>query len=114
MEDIDTSDLIMLIVDVFEQMLLSLYKAGKKVSFNGMKGNHDRFTEKKDFDPNREPALIVYKFLQRVLENTTIKINILKDKCNIIKNGNIKYLFIHGDGLSEKEIERRALAEIED
>jgi hypothetical protein len=36
MEAIDTSDLIMLIVDVFENMLVSLYKAGKKVTFNGM------------------------------------------------------------------------------
>jgi hypothetical protein len=70
-------------------------KAGKTVSFNGMKGNHDRFTENKDFDPNREPALIVYKFLQKVLENTTIKVNILNDKANIIKSGNVKFLFIH-------------------
>lgn len=114
MENIDTSDLIMLIVDVFENMLVSLMKAGKKVNFNGMKWNHDRFTEKKDFDPNREPALLVYKFLQRILENTTIKINILKDKANVIKSWKIKYLFLHWDWLTPAELNRRALAEAED
>jgi len=36
MEDINTEELIMLIVDVFEQMLISLYKAGKVVTLNGM------------------------------------------------------------------------------
>jgi len=114
MEHIDTSDLIMLIVDVFEQMLVSLMKAGKIVNFNGMKGNHDRFTEHKEFDPNREPALLVYKFLQRILENTGIKVNILNDKANIIKSWKIKYLFLHWDGLSPAELNRRALAETED
>ena len=104
----------MLVVDTFENMLTSLYKAGKKVTFNWMWWNHDRFTEKKDFDPNREPALLVYKFLQRVLENTTVKVNLLREKANIIKNGNIKYVFIHWDWLSDAEVRRRALAEIED
>jgi len=36
MENINTEELIMLIVDTFEQMLVSLYKAGKVVTFNGM------------------------------------------------------------------------------
>ena len=114
MEDIETSDLIMLIVDVFEQMLVSLYKEWKNVIFNWMNWNHDRFTEKKEFDPTRQPALLVYKFLQRVLENTTVKINLLKDKANVIKSWKIKYVFIHWDWLSPAEINRRAMAEIED
>lgn len=114
MEDIDTSDLIMLVVDVFEKMLVTIMKSGKNVTFNGMKWNHDRFTEKKDFDPNREPALIIYKFLQRILQETTIKVNILNDKANIIKSWKIKYIFIHWDWLSTAELNRRALAETED
>jgi hypothetical protein len=36
MEDIWTEDLIMLAVDVIQNMLVELYKAGKKVTFNGM------------------------------------------------------------------------------
>lgn len=114
MEEITTEDLIMLIVDVFEQMLVTLYKAGKTVTFNGMGGNHDRFTDKKEFDPYRTPAMIVYRFIQKMVENTSIKINILRDRANVIRSGNVKYVFIHGDWLSEAEIKRRALAEIED
>lgn len=114
MEDITTEELVMLIVDTFENMLVELYKAGKTVTFNGMGGNHDRFTEKKEFDPYRTPAMIVYRFLERVVKNTNIKINILRDKANVIKNSWVKYVFIHWDWLSPVEINRRALAESED
>lgn len=114
MENIQTADLIMFIVNVFEEMLVSLYKIWKTVTFNGMLWNHDRFTEKKEFDPYRTPWLVIYKFLQRLLEQTSIKINILTEKANIIKSWKIKYVFLHWDGLSEAEIKRRALANISD
>ena len=114
MEDITTEDLVMMIVDVFEQMLMSLYKAGKKVIFNGMWWNHDRFTEKKEFDPYKTPAMIIYRFLQKIVEDTWIKINILRDKANEIKSGKIKYIFMHGDSLSPVEVNRRAMAAMED
>ena len=114
MENINTEDLVMMIVDVFEQMLVTLYKSGKIVTFYGMGGNHDRFTEKWEFDPYRTPAMIVYRFLHKIVKGTTIKINILRDRANIIKNWKIKYVFLHGDWLSESEVKRRAINEIED
>lgn len=114
MEQINTEDLVMLIVDVFEQMLLELYKNGKKVTFNGMWGNHDRFTEKKELDPYRTPAMIVYRFLQKIVENTNIKVNILRDKINIVKSKNVKYVFMHGDWLSPAELNRIAIQQKED
>lgn len=114
MENINTEELIMLIVDMFEQMLLTLYKAGKRVTLNGMGWNHDRFTEKKEFDPYRTPAMIVYRFLQKIVENTNIKINILREKVNVIKNWKVKYVFLHWDSISETEIKRIALKEQED
>lgn len=113
MEDINTEDLIMLITDIFDNMLSSLYKAGKVITFNWLWGNHWRFTEKKDFDPQRTPEMLIYRFLQKVLENTTVKINILRDRANVIKSNNIKYVFIHWDWLSEAEIKRRAINEVE-
>lgn len=113
MENISTEDLIMLIVDVFEQMLLSLYKVWKTVTFNGMWGNHDRFADKKEFDPNRTPAMIVYRFLQKIVESTNIKVNILRDRANVIKSWKVKYVFLHWDGLSVAELNRRALQEKE-
>lgn len=114
MEVMSTSDLIMLIVEVFQNMLVNIANAGKVVSFNWMKWNHDRFTEHHDRDPFREPALIVYKFLQKLLEKTNIKITIFNDKSNVIKSGKIKYVMLHGDWLSPAELNRRALAEKED
>lgn len=114
MENMQTPELIMFIVNVFEEMLVALYRAWKTVTFNWMLGNHDRFTEKKEFDPFRTPGVIIYKFLQRLLQETSIKINILSEKTNIIKSWKIKYMFLHGDWLSEAEIKRRALAWVED
>lgn len=114
METISVSDLIILIVDVFQNMLVNIANSWKIVSFNGMKWNHDRFSEKHDFDAFREPALIVYKFLQKLLEKTNIKINIFNDKSNTIKSWKIKYVMLHWDWLSPAELNRRALAEKED
>lgn len=114
MEDITSEDLVMLCVDVLQNMLLDLYKAGKNITFNGLGWNHDRFTEKKEFDPFRTPAMIVYRFLQKMVEDTTIKVNILRDKANIIYSDGVKYVHLHGDSFSEAELKRRALNDIED
>lgn len=114
MEEITSENLIMLAVDVFQKMLVDLYKAWKTVTFNWLGWNHDRLTEKKEFDPYRTPAMVIYRFIQRLVEDTNIKINILRDKANIVKSGKIKYVFIHWDGLSEAELKRRALNDIED
>lgn len=108
-ENLTTEELVMLVVDVFEQMLLWLYKAGKKVTFNWMWWNHDRFTEKKELDPYRTPSMIVYRFLQKIVENTNIKINILRDKLNVIISNNVKYVFLHWDWLSPAQLNRIAL-----
>jgi hypothetical protein len=114
MEDITTEDLIMLAVDVFQNMLVELYKAWKVVTFNWMGWNHDRITEKKEFDPNRTPAMVIYRFLQKLVEDTNIKINILRDQANIVKSWKVKYIFIHWDWFTETQLKRRALNDIED
>jgi hypothetical protein len=114
MEDISSEDLIMLSVDVLQNMLMELYKAWKTVTFNWLWGNHWRFTEKKDFDPFRTPEMIIYRFLQRLVSDTTIKVNILRERANVIKSWRIKYIFIHWDWLSEAELKRRAINDIED
>lgn len=113
-ENINTEELIMLVVDVFEQMLLALHKWWKKIIFNGMWWNHDRFSEKKEFDPYRTPAMLVYRFLQKIVENTNIKINVLRNDVNIIKSWNIKYVFNHWDWLTPAKLNRIAMEQIED
>lgn len=112
-EDIWTADLMKLIVKTLTEMLMSLYRAGKTVTFNGMWWNHDRFTEHKQFDPNNEPALAIYYWIQTLVENTTIRVNILRNRANAIKSGNVKYIYLHWDELNEKELLRRAVNEME-
>lgn len=114
MEDIGTADLMNLIVKTITEMLLTLYKAWKIVTFNWMWWNHDRFTERKEFDPNNEPALAIYYWIKSLVENTNIRINILKQRANVIKSWRVKYIYLHWDELNEKELLRRAINEIED
>jgi len=114
MEDISSEDLIMLSVDVLQNMLVELYKAWKTVTFNWLWWNHWRFTENKDFDPFRTPEMIIYRFLQKLVSDTTIKVNILREKANIIKSWKIKYIFLHWDWFNETELKRRALNDMED
>lgn len=114
MEDITVEDLVMLIVDIFTWMLLSLFSVWKKVTFNWMGWNHDHFTDKKDYDPFRTPAMIIYRIMQRLLSNTDVVVNIFREKSNTIKSWCIKYVFLHWDWLSPAELNRRALSEKED
>lgn len=114
MEDINTEDLVMLAVDVLEQMLLTLYKSGKKITFNWLWWNHWRLTERKEFDPHRSAEMIIYRFLQKIVEDTNIKINILRDNMNIIKSWNVKFVYLHWDELTPAKLQRIAMQELED
>lgn len=114
MEEVNTEQLIMLAVDVLKDMLTELYKGGKTVTFNWIGGNHWRITEKKEFDPFRSAEMVIYRFLERLVADTTIKVNILRERANEIKSGKVKYVFIHWDSMWEAELKRRALNDIED
>lgn len=114
MEDINLEDLFMLILDVFEEMLLAIYKSWKTVTFNGLWGNHDSFESNKDFDPQRSPAMIIYRLLDKALKDTTVKINILREKYNVIKKDNIKFVYAHWDNIRAATANRIALEHIED
>lgn len=114
MEEISTEDLIMLAVDVLEQMMLALYRAWKIITFNGVGGNHWRLTERKEFDPHRSAEMIIYRFLEKIVEKVNIKVNILRENMNIIKQWNIKAVILHWDDLSPAKLQRIALQELED
>lgn len=114
MEDIDLEELFMLILDVFEEMLLAIYKSWKRVTFNWLGGNHDSFESNKDFDPKRSPAMIIYRLLDKILKDTTIKINILREKYNIVKKWNIKFVYAHWDNISAATVNRIAMNYLED
>lgn len=113
MEETSTEELVMLAVDVLEQMLLELYNAWKNVTFNWLWWNHWRITERKEFDPYRSAEMIIYRFIQKIVENTNIKINILREQINIIKSQNIKYIFMHWDELTPQKLQRIVVQELE-
>lgn len=114
MENINLEDLFILILDVFQNMLLELHKAGKKIVFNGIGWNHDSFEENKDKDPLRSPAMIMYRLLQRVTQDTNIQINLLREKINVVKRDDIKFVYLHWDKVWLDMVKRLAMDHIED
>ena len=113
MENITTSDLVMLCVDVLENMLSTLNNNWKKVKFNAILWNHDRISEKKQYDPFRTAGRIIYSFLDRIFSKTDVDIEVLWDKHNTFCIWNIKYLVMHWDWLSPAELNRLAIQEVE-
>lgn len=113
MENITTSDLVMLCVDVLENMLSTLNNNWKKVKFNAILWNHDRISEKKQYDPFRTAGRIIYSFLDRIFSKTDVDIEVLWDKYNTFCIWNIKYLVMHWDWLSPAELNRLAIQEVE-
>lgn len=113
MENITTSDLIMLCVDVLEAMLSTLHNQWKNISFKAILWNHDRISEKKEYDPFRTAWRIIYSFLQRIFKNTGVSIDILWEKHNAFIIWNIKYLITHWDWFWPAELNRLAIQEVE-
>lgn len=97
MENISLEDLFLLILDTFQQMLIDLYNAWKQVTFSWVWWNHDSFEANKDFDPLRSPAMIIYRLLEKNVKWTNIKINILREKLNIIQDWKFIFLIAHWD-----------------
>lgn len=100
-------ELIMLCVDVLKNMIVKIHKSWKNISFYWLWGNHDRLDQKKEFDPYRTPAMVIFAILRRLLPNVTIKS--LREKANNIALDWINVVLIHWDDVSEGEIKRRAL-----
>jgi hypothetical protein len=113
MEGMTTSDLVMLCVDVIELMLSKLHNEWKKVTFKAILWNHDRISEKKEYDPFRTAWRIIYKFLEKIFKTTDVKVEILGDKYNVFCIWNIKYLITHWDWFWPAELNRLAIQEVE-
>lgn len=90
-------DLLLKVVHVFEEMLVSLYKAWKQVRFFGLGGNHDRFTEKSDDSFAGIAALAAYEMVSRSLQNIDVEINLLRETWNVIDIQGFRYILHHGD-----------------
>lgn len=102
-------DLMMYIVNVFENFLLEIYKSGKSVTFRGIGGNHDRLGKTHSDDQKRSWALIVYELIKRWLSKFEIEIEILRESVNAFDYGPNRFIIAHWDDnftnrLSEKTL----------
>jgi hypothetical protein len=94
------------IADLFRRFLAAVAKSGKRVTFHGIGGNHDRITKGHDQDMSRTGALVIYEFIRLGLAGTDVKVNYYLDKVNTIECGNLAYVIHHGDdGFSDRKIE---------
>lgn len=99
-------DLLMDVVNTFEEMLINIYNSGKNVTFYGMWGNHDRFGKTHGDDKNRTAALVAYELIKRWLSNYPIDIKILRDKTSEIDTSNFHYILNHWDeGFDARSLE---------
>jgi hypothetical protein len=96
-------DAVMKTVTIMEKWLTGLSKAGKKVYFKGMTGNHDRFTQNKEMDHRRTGGLVMYELLKRGLSQLDIDVQYFKEFIVTFVADNIEYVAIHGDGTIGKQ-----------
>jgi len=94
------------IADLFRRFLTAVAKSGKRVTFHGIGGNHDRIARGHDQDMSRTGALVIYEFIRLVLASTDVKVNYYLDKINTIECGNLAFVIAHGDdGFSSRKSE---------
>lgn len=97
MDNVYWYDLFMYGVAQLEKMLVDIHKTGKKVTFVGIGGNHDRASMQNEHDRQRVYALLAFSFIKRGLEKTKIIVKIIREKTEAFKVGNINYIVNHGE-----------------
>ncbi len=95
-------ELMMFIVEIFEKFLIWLDKAGKRVHFRWIGGNHDRFWKKHNEDIQRTAALSIYEMIKRGLSKTEVNLEYYIDFINSFEVGAINYIIHHGDNNFDK------------
>ncbi len=90
-------DLLLKWVHVLEDMLMSLYKAGKQIKFFWLGWNHDRFTEKNDQGFAGIGAYAAYEMISRWLQNLNVEINMLREEWNVLDMQWFHWILHHGD-----------------
>lgn len=98
-------DLMMFVVENFENMLVNIRKH-KRVSFTGIGWNHDRLLQQHNQDGRRMWALAIYELVKRWLANTDIDITYFHEKINSRDIGWLHIITHHwDDGFSNKKPE---------
>lgn len=92
-------DLLMNVVEIFENFLISISECWIEVTFHWLSGNHDRMTKDREWDKARLGWLVIYELIKRWLENfiDSITINIIQDYITTVDIDNIRYIVAHWD-----------------
>lgn len=96
-------DVMMLFVELMEEMIVRLNKAGKEVTFYSVGGNHDRLGKGHEQDAKRTANLIVMELIRKGLQNFDVKVEAFRERTNTFAFGDFHYVINHGeDGFSKK------------
>lgn len=96
-------DVMMLFVELMEEMIVRLNKAGKEVTFYSVGGNHDRLGKGHEQDAKRTANLIVMELIRKGLRNFDVKVEAFRERTNTFAFGDFHYVINHGeDGFSKK------------
>jgi len=91
-------ELLMNVVEIFEDFLISITHSWITVNFYWLSGNHDRMTKDREGDKSRLGWLVIYELIKRWLMNMEwIEINIIQDYITNVDIDNIRYIVAHGD-----------------
>lgn len=101
-------DLMMYIVEIFENMLISLYKAGKVVRFIGIAWNHDRLAKDHHQDQARTGALIIYELIKRGVSGLNISVEYYREKTTTLYLENFNLIMNHWDESFDKKAQSNA------
>lgn len=96
-------DLIMLFVKLMEDMIITLSKAWKEITFYSVWWNHDRLWKWHDQDAARTANLIVFELIKKWLSNLDVKIEAFRDRTSTFEFWHFHYIINHWeDGFSKK------------
>lgn len=91
-------DLMMKVVEIFENFLIGIATCWITVNFYWISGNHDRMTKDREGDKARLGWLIMYELIKRWLMNIEwIQINIIQDYITTADIEDVRYIVAHWD-----------------
>ena len=92
-------DLLMKVVEIFENFLISIAECWIWITFYWLSWNHDRMTKDREWDKARLGWLVIYELIKRWLMNyeDRIDIQIIQDYVTNVDIWNIRYIVAHWD-----------------
>lgn len=107
-QEMNWFDLMMFIVNTFEELLIELYKCWKNVKFMWIPWNHWRLAKDHNQDQARTWGLIIYEMIKRWLSNYKIDIEYYRTKTTTLYLENFNIVINHWDEWFDKKAQSNA------